>query len=57
MEMMRSLVLGGESGGAYSKKFTQAVNYFIKQYARAIVERHESASNGFAGLHVQQRGG
>jgi hypothetical protein len=57
MEMMRSLVLGGERVASYSKKFTHSGNFFIKQDARATVEQHESAANGFAGLHVQQRGG
>jgi hypothetical protein len=56
-EMMRSLAFGGERVASYSKKFTQAVNYFIKQYVRATVEQHESASNGFAGLHMQLREG
>lgn len=57
MEMMRSLGLGGERVASYSKKFTYSGNFFIEQDVRAAVEQHESAANGFAGLHMQQRGG
>jgi hypothetical protein len=55
--MMRSLALGGSRGDSYSKKFTQSVNFLIKNNCQAIVERHEPALNGFAGLHMQRRGG
>ena len=55
MEMMRSLVLGGERVASYSKKFTQSVNFFIEQDGPAAVEQHESASNDLAGLQMQWR--
>jgi hypothetical protein len=54
--MMRSLVLGGERVASYSKKFTQSVNFLIKNNCQAIVERHESASNGFVDLRMKRWG-